>query len=261
MTEFLPVSSSGHLALGQRQLGLDPDSPTLLLFDLMAHLGTLIAVWIVFATPTRRYVHRLIRESLPSWHGRRRVAWRITLLGIAATVPTAAIGLGFKDTLEAAFDKPRWIGIGLLVTGVLLALTAMIRRGRRGWRQFRWWQAVLVGLAQGLAILPGISRSGSTICVAAYCGLRRRWAAEFSFLIVVPAILGATVLKTKEAFELPALQSSAIPWGPIAVGSVVSLIVGVFALRLLVQAVRRAKLHYFAVYCWIVGVITLLTSG
>ena len=134
----------------------------------------------VFARPAGRFVSRVARESRRSWNG-RRYAWRIVALGAAATVPTAVIGLAFQDTFESAFDRPTWIGVALIATGALLAVTKMLGRQRRGWKDFRWWQAALVGVAQAGAILPGVSRSGSTICMACYCGLRRRWAAEFSF--------------------------------------------------------------------------------
>jgi undecaprenyl-diphosphatase len=256
LTEFLPISSSGHLALAQGWLDLDPDSTPMLLFDVLAHFGTLIAVLVVFVEPGLRYLRRLARESSGAWSG-RRYAGRIVLLAIVATVPTAAIGFSLKDTFEAAFARPAWIGVCLLVTGCALAALAWLPRGRRGWKDYRWWEAGLVGIAQGLAILPGISRSGATICMASYCGWRRRWAAEFSFLIVIPAIVGAAILKLTETIGLPREQLAAVRWGPVVIGSVVSLVVGVFALKLLLGAVRRAKLHYFAVYCWLVGVIVI----
>ncbi len=260
LTEFLPISSSGHLALTQRWLSLKPDSTQMLLFDLLAHCGTLIAVIIVFAAPAGRFARRLVRESRGSW-SQKRYAWRIVLLAVAATVPTVVIGLAFRGTFEAAFDKPVWIGICLIVTGSLLAVLVGLRRGRRGWKDYNWWEAALVGVAQAMAILPGISRSGSTICVAAYFGWRRRWAAQFSFLIAVPAIIGGTVLKIKDALYLPTQQLAAEATGPVIVGSLVSLVVGVFALKLLLNMVQRAKLHYFALYCWIVGAVVLWMQG
>ncbi len=259
LTEFLPISSSGHLALTQRYLGLDPDSPAMLLFDVLAHLGTLIAVIIVFARSAKKYVRRLFSELSPSWT-RRRYAGRITLLAVTACVPTAALGLAFKDRFEEAFDSPFVIGVCLIITGVLLAGMIRLGRGKRSWKNFRWWQAALVGVAQACAILPGISRSGSTICVAAYFGLRRRWAAEFSFLIAVPAIAGGTLLKIKDTLDLPGDQLGQIAWGPIIVGSLVSLAVGIVALKLLLNVVRRAKLHYFAPYCWLLGGFVLLRA-
>lgn len=257
LTEFLPVSSSAHLAIAQRWMGLDPESQTILLFDLMMHVGTVISIFIVFAKPLRQYLTRLLAECQSSWRG-RRYATRILLLGVAASIPTAAIGLGFKDFLEDAFAHPRRIGGELVITGILLMLMALVPRGRRGWKRFRFDHAVWIGIAQGISILPGISRSGATICTAAFCGIRRRWATEFSFYIAIPAILGATAIKLKDALELGSAALATLPWGPILVGSVVSLIVGVMSLVALVESVRRAKLHYFSVYCWLLGGLVLL---
>ncbi|MEK7756058.1 MAG: undecaprenyl-diphosphate phosphatase, partial [Planctomycetota bacterium] len=237
LTEFLPVSSSAHLAIAQRWCALDPESLPMHVFDGLVHIGTTLAVLIVFAGPLRRYGYRLIGELSSNWTG-KRYALRILLLGVMATIPTGVIGLGFKKTFERAFGEPVWIGVGLLLTGVLLAVTAYVGRGKRGWKDFAWWRAVLVGIAQGIAIWPGMSRSGSTICAATFCGLRRRWAAEFSFFIAVPAIVGATALKLREAFAMSAENAVPIVWGPALVGAAVSLVVGVLSLRLLLGAVR-----------------------
>jgi undecaprenyl-diphosphatase len=162
---------------------------------------------------------------------------------------------------ERAFGEPVWIGVALLITGGLLILTVGVRRPSRGWTQFHWWHAALVGVAQGFAIMPGISRSGATICTALYCGLRRRWAAQFSFLIAAPAILGATAITARSAFDLPAQRLEAVAWGPVVVGSVVSAAVGVAALSILLTAVQRAKLHYFAWYCWLLGGLVVAGLG
>jgi len=253
LTEFLPVSSSAHLAITQHHFALKPDGAVMLLFDVFAHLGTLIAVGLVFAKPIKRFAVRFVAESSASWQ-RPRYAWRIAMLAVAASVPTAFIGLNFQKTFETAFSKPRWIGSGLILTGVLLALLAVVPRGRLGWQRFTWWHAVMVGVAQGFAVFPGISRSGATICFASYLGLRRRWAAEFSFLIAAPAILGGTLLKLRDTLQLPSEQLREIPLGPVAVGSLVSFVVGVGALVMLLGAVRRAKLHYFSAYCLALGV-------
>lgn len=255
-TEFLPISSSGHLAITQRLLGMDPDSPTLLLFDVITHLATLIAVVYVFRSHARSFISRLIRESSSSWSG-RRFAWPVVVLVIVATIPTAIIGLSFKDTFENSFDRPQWIGMGLIITGFLLLMWRLVGRGQRGWRRFSKWQALLVGIAQGCAIMPGISRSGATICVASYCGLRHRWAAQFSFLLAIPAILGGVVLKLRDTFNLTGQELEQIPWGPIVTGSLASLVVGIVALQLLLHLIRRAKLHYFAFYCWGAGAVVI----
>ncbi len=260
LTEFLPISSSGHLALCQGFLDLEPDSAPMLLFDVLAHVGTLIAVGVVFARSARAFLWRLIRETGSAWEG-RRVAWPIALLALLASVITGVIGFTFQDRFETAFGNRFAIGVALIVTGVLLAFSAKTSRGRRGWKEFRWWQAILVGLAQAAAITPGLSRSGATICVASYCGLRRRWAAEFSFLIAVPAIVAATLMKLRDSFQQTSVELCPTPWGPILIGSLVSLVVGIIALKLLLGVVRRGKLHYFALYCWIVGALTLLTAA
>jgi len=257
LTEFLPISSSAHLALFQHWLGLPPSSPTILLFDALTHIGTVVSILIVFAVPLRKYVLRLVAESSANWHG-SRLAWRIGLLGIAASIPTAAIGLAFKDFFTDGFaDSPR-VGLGLIVTAVLLFVTSFMPRGRLGWRRFTWWQAVLVGIAQGAAIEPGISRSGSTICTATFCGLRREWAAQFSFFIAMPAILGATAVQMDDTFAAVSEAGATLPWGPLAVGSVVALVVGVVALYWLLAAVRRAKLLPFAGYCLVLGTLMML---
>jgi len=259
VTEFLPISSSGHLALTQRWLNLDPASTEMLLFDVLVHCGTLIAVFTVFRREARRYVIRLAREVRGSCRG-HRYAWRIALLAVIATIPTAGIGLGLKDEFEATFDKPAWIGVCLMATGCMLAVLAKLGRGRRGWKKLRWWEAALVGAAQASAILPGISRSGATICVASYFGWRRRWAAEFSFLIAVPAIVGGTILKFKDALAPPSGPTYAVAYGPVMIGGMVSLLVGMVALNLLLHIVRRAKLHHFAPYCWLVGASVVVYS-
>jgi len=257
VTEFLPISSSGHLAISQRLMHLDADSTPMLLFDVVTHLATLAAVVWVFAGTFGRYLRRLSAECSASFTG-RRIAWRVALAGIVASVPTAAIGLAFQDTFERAFGKPVWIGVGLLFTGTLLFVIGKIPRPRRGWRRFGSGRALWVGVAQGLAILPGISRSGSTICLAMLLGLRRRWAAEFSFFIAAPAICGATLLKAKDTFEQYGVDLTAVANGPMLVGAIVALLSGYVALRLLLTAVHRAKLQYFCYYCWLAGLAVIL---
>ena len=256
LTEFLPVSSSGHLAIVQAWLDLDATSISLLLFDVFAHVGTLVAVLIVFRRQIARFLVRLRLETRGSYQG-SRVACRIVGLAIAASIPTAVIGLTFKDRFEEAFGRQMWIGAALACTGAILAATRVLPRPKLGWRQFTWWHAGLVGLAQGLAIMPGISRSGTTICIALMLGLRRRWAGEFSFLIAVPAILGATVLKVADAMQTVADNGQSIVWAPIAVGALLSFVAGIGALMGLLAVIRRAQLHYFAVYCWLLSAAIL----
>lgn len=258
LTEFLPISSSAHLAFVQRWLGLQADSPQMFLLDGITHVATLASIAVVFAPRISRFLSSFFRDLSLRYQGRRS-ALRIALLGIVACIPTAAIGLFFKDELEAAFGRPRWIGVELMLTGVMLAVLGMIPRGRGGIAGFRWWHAFLIGTAQGVAILPGISRSGATIATAEFLGIRRRWAAEFSFLIAFPAILGAAALTFREIFQTKDQLVGGIGWGPLMVAGAIAFVLGVVTLRMLVQAVRRARLHYFSVYCMVVG--GLVTAG
>lgn len=255
LSEFLPISSSGHLAIVQRWMGLQPDSHDLLLFDVFAHLGTLLAVFVVFRTSIVSFIRRLRAEASGHCSG-RAVAWRIVWLATITTVTTAAIALPNKHMFEAAFGKPIWIGGFLMGTGVILAGTRFVSPGRRGWREFRWWHGVLIGIAQACAILPGISRSGATICTAFYGGIRRRWAGEFSFLIAVPAIGGATLSMVADLGKSVAADGPAAL--PIAAGAIVSFVTGVVALRWLIWIIRRGRLSYFAPYCLVVGLLVVL---
>ena len=197
LTEFLPVSSSGHLALTQQIMEIDPESPSALLFDVVTHVGTLLAAGVVFFRPLMKYIRRLINEIAPSFSG-KRYAVHVALIAVCASIPTAGIGLGFKGFLARAFGEPVWIAAGLLITGILLQTMRWIPKPKRGWKRFGYGRALVVGIAQGLAIMPGISRSGFTICSAELLGLKRTWAAQFSFLIAAPAILGATAMQVRD---------------------------------------------------------------
>jgi undecaprenyl-diphosphatase len=255
-TEFLPVSSSGHLAITEHLLGIAANSPHMLLFNVVAHVGTLVAVAWVFRLHIVRFVQRLWLESCARTYDRPvcGMLWH----GIVATLITAGIGIPFQDTFEQAFGSLSKIGWFLVLTGLMLAGTRFAPRGRRGLRQLRWYHGVAVGLAQACAIFPGVSRSGATICMATFVGFRRRWAAEFSFLIAAPAILGGTGKKMLDTMALSPGELEGIPLGPIAVGGIISLLVGVVALRMLLTAVKRGQLHYYAVYCLALGAIVLL---
>jgi undecaprenyl-diphosphatase len=255
LTEFLPISSSGHLALVQHFYGFDPESDAMILFDLAVHLGTVVAVAVVFWGQFAAFFKRFVVECAPSFSG-RRVAWRVLGLGVLACVPTVVVGLFFKEQLENAFGSPRFIAMALLVTGSLLWATGKLPRPRRGWRRFGLGRAFLVGCGQAFAILPGISRSGTTIAVGLFTGLRREWAGQFSFFIGIPAICGAAAMHAKDiAEEHGAAALKQMLSGPVIAGAVAATIVGIAALLLLLSALRRAKLHYFAYYCWLVGLV------
>lgn len=239
LTEFLPVSSSGHLVMAQAFLGVP--SPGVFL-EVALHLATLISVMVVY----RRRLGQLIVGAFR----RDRDALRYIGLLILATIPVAVIGFLFRGPIENAFDTPYVTGFMLLVTGGLLWSTSW-GDADRPHDETRTRHAVFMGLIQCLALLPGISRSGSTIAAGLWSGLRGERAAEFSFLMSLPAIGGAALLQAAE------LEGSIALGGPLIAGFVVALVSGVAAIRSLVWLVQRQGFHHFAWYVWAVGLFFL----
>jgi len=178
----------------------------------------------------------------------------LALMVVAGSIPTALIGLTFKDPLEKLFGSVTTVGVMLLITGLITGITKFIPQNHGKWDQVKVWMALVIGVAQGLAIIPGISRSGSTIVCALLLGLRRETAGRFSFLLSIPAIIGAVGLH---------LESDAIARVgvlPMTVGFASSAVVGFFALKLLMGMVKKGHFYYFAPYCWIVGALTIILS-
>jgi undecaprenyl-diphosphatase len=258
LTEFLPVSSSGHLVILQHIFKLGPQSDPMILFDLAVHLGTMVAILIYYRRSLRKFFPHLVRSlkqiNDPLGLYRRSASIRFTILAVVATGATGVVFVLFKDLIDAGFDKPNIVAFCWIFTAALLLITDRRKHTRRSLRQFGIIAALLVGLAQGLALFPGVSRSGSTICVAVLLGLHRRWAGEFSFLIGSVAITGASLVKGLEFFRAP---HEPLSWGPIIIGMVVSALVGWLALALLIWALRRARLKYFAIYCAVLAGATL----
>ena len=244
LTEFLPVSSSGHLALAQAYLKMEADLGDVVAFDVALHLGTLIPVLIFY----REDIKQLIQGGVHGQPGTRREIGFLML----ATVVTGAIGLGLREPLEGVFGQPRIVGFALLITGVLLLTTRF--RPEDGTRAWTIGLVVLIGLVQGLAITPGISRSGSTIAIALLAGVGRRDAARFSFLISVPAIFGAALL------EITDLEAD-FAVAPALVGLVVAALVGYVALDWLVRIIDRGKIWVFAPYVMILGCLAVMIGA
>jgi len=254
LTEFLPVSSSGHLVILRNLLGFS--APQLLL-DTVLHLATLGAVCVFFRRDIFEIFFefkqwllesRRLRDLMKTSHG------SLAVWVIIGTLPTAAIGLGFRGYFEDLFGSPSAVGSMLLVTGCIVGMTRLIPESYNTRSRLGLWVALSVGVAQGLAVTPGISRSGITIVCALLFGLQRDLAGRFSFLLSIPAILGALVL------QLDSDAAAQIGLGALAAGFVVSLIVGVGALRLLMGMLARGRLFYFTPYCWLAGVLVLLFS-
>lgn len=255
LTEFLPVSSSGHLVLAQRWLGVDPPG---LSVEIAVHLGTLLAVLAVFgrevwevaggAWELARRGPAALRASGPA---------RLALMGLLSTLPAAAVALLLGDAVEASFDRPRTLGWEFLATSVLLLLAERLARRppRADEGGVGPLQALWIGAFQALAILPGVSRSGSTIAAGVMAGLSPDAAARFSFLIFVPAVLGAAVL---DALEL-AGGGAALPTPPsLLVATATAAVSGYAALRLLMRLLDRRRLLPFAVYTAFLGLLVLL---
>ncbi len=241
VTEFLPVSSSGHLALAQALIpGFHQPG---VVFDATLHLGTAAAVvWFE-------------RRELMAWFRTRSGLRLLALLGLG-TVATALPAFPLRDLAEAAFSRPGWIGAFLVVTGVVVLSTRWLAGGGTRELETGWGQAAAVGLVQGLAIFPGISRSGITIAAGLGMGLDRAWAARFSFLLAVPAIAGATVLEVAGARgELASLGP--VFWGACLVGGVVAGVSGYVALTVVLRTLTARVFHRFGWYCLPLGGLVL----
>jgi len=243
LTEFLPVSSSGHLVLAEAALGIhDPG----ILFEVAVHVATLVAVVLFY----RRRVFELVSGAL---HGERAALEYGAKLGLA-TVPAVVFALLARDWIERQFDAPLTAGIGLLVTGGLLWSTrsTLPRAALDG---VSWVAAWWIGCAQAFAIVPGVSRSGATVCIALALGVRALPAAEFSFLISVFAISGALVLQLQSG----ALGALVNP-GPLALAGAVAMCSGLAALTIFVRLLRGQSFARFAYYVWIVGAVAIAFS-
>jgi len=244
LTEFLPISSSGHLVVGQFLLDLQEPGVT---YEVAVHVGTLAAVV--------AYYRGLIAEHAVGCF-RKEGGESRRLLGmiVAASIPTAIIGLLFEDEFEAMFSSPIAVGCFWILTGIVLVLVPRMRPGEHSITQIRVLDAVVIGIAQGLAILPGVSRSGATIAAGMSRGVRPADAASFSFLISIPAILGATVLQMDSLTARNGQQ-----WGVYLVGAVAAAVVGYLAIALLIRLLNRRIIRPFGWYCIIAGALTVIS--
>jgi len=253
-TEFLPISSSGHLVLAQNAIpGLDGP---LLLFDVVVHLGTLVAILIAFRVRVLRLIHALA-SYLPGRSAADPVDRRWLWLIAAGSVPTALIGLSLKDVTEHLLGHPAPVGAALLLTALILIVSERVGRRTRSAGEIGWLDALLIGTAQGLAVIPGISRSGATVAAALGRNIEGVAAVEFSLLLSIPAILGAGALLILE--HGASLAASDLL--PLGIGFLTALGTGLLALQALTWAVTRRKLLPFAIYCGVVGFGAMVWGG
>jgi len=248
LTEFLPVSSSGHLEIGSVLLGTT--SGDNLLFAVFVHTATALSTIIVF----RRDILEILRGLLSfSWND----SWKFAILIVISMIPVGIAGVFFEDEISGFFTGNLiLVGSMLLFTSALLFFTYFKHDGTK---KVSYFEAIIMGLAQTIAILPGISRSGATIATGLLIGVDKEKATRFSFLMVLPPILGASLLKTKDYLEAPAVHDG-LGAVPMVVGFVGALVSGYIACKWMVNIVKRGKLYYFAIYCLIVGLIAIISQ-
>lgn len=246
LTEFLPVSSSGHLEIGSVLLGLNASDN--LLFAVVVHLATALSTLVVYRKDISSIVAGLFEFKLND-------SYRFAGLILISMIPVMIVGLFFQDEVEQFFAANMMlVGAMLLVTAVLLTLSHFYKSGTGEMTAFK---AVVVGLAQAIAVLPGISRSGATISTALLLGVDRSKAARFSFLMVIIPILGAAALKLKDFLESP---EASLPLASLIIGFIAAFGSGYLACRWMVKIVTQGRLIFFAVYCGLVGLVAILSQ-
>lgn len=256
ITEFLPVSSSGHLVLAKHLLQLQEQG---IEFEVFLHFGTLLAVLTVFRKDIMNLITAFFSLFTPQFYRagiqsrfKSDVHLQLLVFIVLASLPAAVIGLLFEDQIEAFFSNPKLTSINLMITAVILTLTLLAPKASRA---LGLKNTLLMGIAQAVAILPGISRSGTTISAGLYQGVKSDEAARFSFLLAVPVILGATLL---HALKMIDMGFRGEQFMALAIGMIAAYLAGLFAIESMLALVRRGKLFYFAPYCFILGLLGLL---
>ena len=260
LAEFLPISSSGHLALLQQWFGIEEDK--VLLFAVLLHVGTLISVFIVYWKDIWELIVELCLTIKDIFTGKglrieERPVRKLGVMIIVATVPTGIIGILFNDLFDSLYTSVLPIGIGLIITGFLLTLAEKMGSSKRGIKQMNYRNAIFIGIVQGIAICPGISRSGSTLFGSLVCNLNREFAVKYVFLISIPSILGSAVLEAPAALEAGFDMAQL---GPVLVGMIVAAVSGLIAIKTMIKVVSNKKLNYFSYYVWLLGAAVVIYS-
>ena len=258
LTEFLPVSSSAHLVFIQNLLGVE----STLAFDTFLHLGTLIAVLWFFRYDIYKMIQSWVLSIMDIIQGRfregfyedpyKRLAWYVIL----ATIPVGIVGLLFEDSVDSLFSGALYVpAFFLFVTGTILYLSQRMPSGDVNYNNISKKEAIFMGLGQACAILPGLSRSGTTIAAGLTIGLNKEFAAKFSFILSIPAILGAFILQLKDIGS--AMDANFLP---IFLGFIASIIAGYMAIKWMLDLIQNRSLDIFAYYCWLMGIIVFMGS-
>ena len=246
LTEFLPISSSGHLILTQYFLGFGEGSD--LSFEIFLHLGTLIAVMLYFKNDIIRLLMSLVHFKNPDFQSDRK----ISLWLIIATAVTGGLGIVFKDTISKEFTNPILVSTMIGLTGIIVYYSDKIKEGELDSSKLTIHKSILIGFCQAIAIIPGISRSGTTITISLLTGLKRSQAATFSFLLSIPVILGANISEIKTFTNLNTSQLLIY-----LIGFTFAFISGFIVIKWLMNLIVKARLRYFAYYCWGISIISI----
>lgn len=258
IAEFLPISSSGHLVLLQKLFGIKEGN---LFFTEMLHFGTLISIIVVYFNDIIKIIAEffklifsiLKREKIRSINKYQKLG----ILIILGSIPTAIIGIFFQDFFESLYASVLPIGFAFLLTGLLLWVSEKNSYQNKNIKAMSFLDAIIIGTAQGIAIIPGISRSGSTIVAGLLRGLSKPLATEYSFLLALPATLGAGLLGI---IDIMKSDTKVLINFPLLIGVILSTIVGIFSIKFLINLINKNKLHYFSYYLWIIGIITILSQ-
>ena len=260
ISEFLPISSSGHLSIAGRLMGFDPEADSLLSFNILLHVATLAAVFIVYRNDIWEMIKAFFGMCKDIFTGKglrlkEFLYRRLIVMLIIATLPATVAAFVLGDIIE---NPELWqIGIFLIITAILLFLSEKLAGGNTDLEKMSSKRAFGVGCFQALGTLPGISRSGSTIVGGLFCGLDKKTAVRFSFLMSIPAILGALVLDIKDIFTAP---SQTLSFLPVAVGMITAALSGYFAIKFLLRLVEKSKLSYFSIYCTLAGIFAIILN-
>lgn len=264
LAEFLPISSSGHLAVIQHFMGIDPEN--VLSFTVMLHFGTLVAIFAVYWKDIVDLFKELFAtiKDLVTGQGlqlkKNETRW-LGVMIVVATIPTGLMGIFFEDFFEGLYSNMAAIGIGLIVTGTCMFASERWGGGRVGAMGMNVRNAIFIGICQGIAICPGISRSGSTMVGGLTCRFNREHAVRYAFLISIPTVLGAFLKELPSVIgDVTAGADSSISVGILIAGIVAAAVSGYFAIRVMIKAVTNKKLIYFSVYTWVAGAALIVYS-
>jgi len=251
LTEFLPVSSSGHLALAEYLLGIESPGVTL---EVFLHFGTFLSVLVIFWKDIVKILIAVFGNFWKVWKYptvmKANEDFAMGVYIVLSMIPAGIVGLVFEEQIDGLFDNIVLVGVALLVTGTVLFLTQWAQNERR---PLKGWRAFLMGVVQAIAIIPGISRSGSTVSTGMFLGMPREKVAKFSFLMALPLIFGATIMKAKDAFA-----AEGFVWSGIIIGTATAFLFGYFAVKWLLRAIIKGRLYMFGFYCLALGFLAII---